>query len=68
MSKSRGNNVLPQDPQLSHDVTIAVNMTTIHEVPCPSCGYVNVLGLVICWICGECLDSRIKQLAEAQQS
>jgi len=62
--ESRGNNVLPQDPQMSHDVTIAVNMTTIHEVPCSVCGYVNIPGLVICWRCGECLDPRIKKLAE----
>ena len=36
------------------------------EVPCSVCGYVNVPGLVICWRCGECLDSRIKKLAEGQ--
>jgi len=35
------------------------------KVPCPSCGYDNIPGLVICWNCGACLDARIKALAEA---
>ena len=59
--ESRGNNVLPVAPTLAE---LGDNVVTKSEVPCPVCGYVNVSGLVICWRCGECLDPRIKKLAE----
>ena len=69
-------NEIRRDPQLEQllkpvgkGVSIETPLTSSpfeEEVPCSVCGYVNVPGLVICWVCGECLDPRIKQLAEAR--
>ena len=60
-------NEIRRDPQLEQLLKPLTSTPNGVEVPCPVCGYVNVPGLVICWRCGECLDPRIKKLAEAQQ-
>ena len=57
----------PQLEQLLKPITSSKEKTLrkyFRKVPCSVCGYVNVPGLVICWRCGECLDPRIKKLAE----
>ena len=52
--------------EIRYDPQLVLLLEPAQHNYCPVCGFDMPPGCVICWRCGECLDPRIKKLAEAQ--
>lgn len=63
----KGNNMLPLSAQDKTTLNPSDN-TRVEDDRCPVCGYRNIPGLVICWVCGHCLDKRLLELQAARVS